>query len=212
MLRSRNQNRKLVRADYMAKAKWYVYELVDPRYGEAFYVGKGCGDRIAAHEKEAKSKPMVCTEKLLKIRDIWDSGFEVERRHVAFFWDEQSAYDYEAERVAEYGLDALTNIIPGGGGVRGAYIAREAPVVEWTPEDYATAIVKNKVALSWFCFWLREKRIEVTGHKIYVAIVRTLMCTLFPKFWAKIKQSKDAIEILRPHLADNNIEMVYGGA
>lgn len=193
-------------------AKWYVYELVDPRDGEAFYVGKGCRNRIFAHEKEAKNLSTVCTEKLLRIRDIWAAGLEVERRHVAFFWDERHAYDYEAERVASYGLEALTNIMPGGGGLRGSFIERPVQVVEWKPEDYATAIVKNKVALSWFCFWLRNKRVEVTGHKIYVAIVRTLMCTLFPKFWAKIKESKEAIDILRPHLAKNDIEVVYGGA
>jgi hypothetical protein len=33
--------------------KYYVYELVDPRTSRVFYVGKGRGKRMHAHEREA---------------------------------------------------------------------------------------------------------------------------------------------------------------
>ena len=31
------------------KLKHYVYRLVDPRNGQTFYVGEGCGNRVFAH-------------------------------------------------------------------------------------------------------------------------------------------------------------------
>ena len=31
------------------KLNHYVYRLVDPRNGQTFYVGEGCGDRVFAH-------------------------------------------------------------------------------------------------------------------------------------------------------------------
>lgn len=57
-----------------AQSRWYVYELVDPRDQAVFYVGKGAGKRVDAHEAEAASKPQVCSRKLNRIRDIWESG------------------------------------------------------------------------------------------------------------------------------------------
>ena len=35
--------------------KYYVYRLIDPRTGQTFYVGKGHGDRVFDHIKEAES-------------------------------------------------------------------------------------------------------------------------------------------------------------
>lgn len=96
------------------QSRWYVYELVDPRSDAVFYVGKGTGARIDAHEAEAIKKPGVCSKKLNKIRDISAAGFAVGKRKVAFFWDEQAAYDHETDVIAEYGLHALTNVLPGG--------------------------------------------------------------------------------------------------
>ena len=97
-----------------AKSRWYVYELIDPRDQAVFYVGKGTGKRVDAHEAEAASQSQVCSRKLNRIRDIWQSGASVQKRKVAFFWDEQAAYDHETEVIAGYGLAALTNVLPGG--------------------------------------------------------------------------------------------------
>ena len=35
----------------MSDWKYYVYELIDPRNGEVFYVGKGSGKRAYKHER-----------------------------------------------------------------------------------------------------------------------------------------------------------------
>ena len=34
---------------------FYTYELIDPRDGTVFYIGKGNGSRRYAHEKEART-------------------------------------------------------------------------------------------------------------------------------------------------------------
>lgn len=65
--------------------RWYIYELADPTTGLAFYVGKGSGDRIAAHERDALRSKDVCSRKLNKINELWSGGLKVERRFVAFF-------------------------------------------------------------------------------------------------------------------------------
>jgi hypothetical protein len=50
---------------------WYVYDLIDPRSMSVFYVGKGKGNRIEAHEKDAAKPDAACSKKINKIKDIW---------------------------------------------------------------------------------------------------------------------------------------------
>ncbi len=85
---------------------YYVYELVDGRDGAVFYVGKGRGKRIEAHEAQARKGEG--SDKCDRIREIWAAGSKVIRQEIAYFADEQAAYDFEALRIAEY--DSLTNV------------------------------------------------------------------------------------------------------
>lgn len=93
--------------------KFYVYELADPRCGSVFYVGKGQRNRINAHEIEARNGRQ--SRKCERIREIERFGLHVVKRKVSFFADEQEAYDAEAELVQSYGVETLTNMMPGGG-------------------------------------------------------------------------------------------------
>lgn len=95
---------------------WYVYNLVDPRSGEIFYIGKGCNDRVDSHEREAKGKSTHA--KCDVIRAIWAEGLQVQKVKVCSFKDEQAAYDFEAAEIARIGLHNLTNIQEGGGSPR----------------------------------------------------------------------------------------------
>lgn len=94
--------------------KFFVYDLIDPRTNKTFYVGKGQGDRPYQHEREALKGRQ--SRKCDLIRDILDSGNKVKVSIVQRFELEEDAYEYEAERIAEFGLPALTNVLPRGGG------------------------------------------------------------------------------------------------
>jgi len=198
----------------MRNARWYVYELIDPRDGLAFYVGKGCGNRIHAHEREAQKDVGVCSEKINKIKDIWAAGLEVERRFIAFFWDEQAAYDFEDSRVAEYGLEALTNIVPGGGAPRGAFIRREPVAKPWGAMDAVAQLVSSKSgnALYWFAFWLKTggKNHGLTGNKFALAVLEGGFKSLFPSAWELIRSSREALDKIAPHLREHGVELRYG--
>ena len=95
---------------------FYVYELIDPRDNQPFYVGKGKGNRIDAHEKEAHSG--VVGLKCDYIREIWEAEGEVIKKKVKTFSNEDKAYKFEAEHIESVGIDNLTNIVPGGWGGR----------------------------------------------------------------------------------------------
>lgn len=199
---------------------WYVYELADPRTGEAFYVGKGCRNRISQHEKDARNPKTVCSEKINKIKEIWDAGFEVEKRHVAFFRREQDAYAYEAERVGFYGLDALTNIVPGGGGCRGYVISRpkpEKPMRPWTALVAAETFVKSDRMMDCLAVWLKavhhRRAIDVymTSKLVERAVVYFFQ-KMLPSIWELIKTDREAVEMCRPGLSARGVEVVYGSA
>ncbi|MBA1156918.1 GIY-YIG nuclease family protein [Microvirga mediterraneensis] len=94
---------------------FYVYQLVDPRSGLPFYVGKGQGRRAWDHQRAVKTgKSGGNTRKVAKIQEILKSGQDVEVRIVAVYDTEVEALDHEFRLV-----DAdptLTNVMPGGCG------------------------------------------------------------------------------------------------
>lgn len=98
---------------------FYVYQLVDPRNGKPFYVGKGQRDRAWQHEKAVRaSKPSGGQRKNDLIEEIIKFRHCVEVVIVAEYDDEVDALDHEFRLV-----DAdptLTNVFPGGGGFTGA--------------------------------------------------------------------------------------------
>lgn len=86
---------------------WYVYKLIDPRDNQTFYIGKGSGNRIDAHEIQARRG--VCSDKCSTIRDIESAGCSVLKEKVKFFSNEQEAYDFEYSLIAD-NFETLTNI------------------------------------------------------------------------------------------------------
>lgn len=106
---------------------YYVYELRDPRSGAVFYIGKGKGNRIHAHEKEAERG--VESPKCNVIRDIWAAGLQVEKNVIARFVDEVEAYAAEKAIIDDIGLHNLANIAPGGIWRPRERVGRRAP---WT--------------------------------------------------------------------------------
>ncbi len=88
--------------------KWYVYELSDMS-GKVFYVGKGSGNRLNHHERDARRG--VCSKKCNKIRSL---NYEIIAKKIEFFDNEEDSYQYEIDRIAFHGLKNLTNLTSGG--------------------------------------------------------------------------------------------------
>lgn len=100
--------------------RFFVYELIDPRCGSVFYVGKGQKGRPWDHAREALRGKR--SRKCDRIRAILAEGLDVKVNIVRRFHDEESAYAFEIAHIAEIGLDNLTNVAPGG---RGGPISNE---------------------------------------------------------------------------------------
>ena len=92
--------------------QYYVYQLIDPRNSKPFYVGKGKGERMYAHEREAEGKSQH--PKCRVIREIKELGYVIEYKILKRFEDEAEAYLYEAQVILDIGLENLTNLMHGG--------------------------------------------------------------------------------------------------
>ncbi len=94
------------------KLKTYVYRLIDPRNGETFYVGKGKANRVFAHV-HAEIDSDDPGDKLRRIHEIRNSGFEVAHVIHRHGLDDRTAFEVEAALIDAY--PGLTNIVSGSG-------------------------------------------------------------------------------------------------
>jgi hypothetical protein len=94
----------------------YVYELIDPRNGIVFYVGKGKNNRYLKHLYEAK-RTTIQTKRLNKIRSILKSGYSSYNHKIIFSsYDETLVFQKEIEIISKYGIENLCNLTEGGTG------------------------------------------------------------------------------------------------
>jgi len=113
---SMNKETNRISPEVEMKLATYVYRLIDPRNGETFYVGKGKGNRVFAHARAENSLDGdEIDNKLKRIREIRNSGFEVAHVIHRHGMDEETAFEVEAALIDAY--PGLTNTI---GGSRGA--------------------------------------------------------------------------------------------
>ncbi len=77
---------------------YYVYCLLDPRDKKIFYIGKGNGNRVFQHAKAALTED---TEnlKLDTIRNILDSGYNIEHYIIRHNLTEETAYTVESTLI-----------------------------------------------------------------------------------------------------------------
>lgn len=99
-----------------AVLRHYVYALRDPRDGKVFYVGKGIGDRINAHAREASDDLETHNAKLNKIRDIEATGSDVDLVFLrSGIQDASDAFMVEQSVIDAFAADGhqLTNLVRG---------------------------------------------------------------------------------------------------
>ncbi len=81
------------------KLGWYVYALRNPVDGRVFYIGKGVGNRVFQHAKDAKAAPdeSELSQKLGLIKSIHSAGREVDAHLIRYqLKTEKEAYEVEA--------------------------------------------------------------------------------------------------------------------
>lgn len=94
--------------------RFYVYALCRPgNPPQPFYIGKGSGDRMYRHDREARGD-CKC-HKCNTIRKLWREGLEVVHVVLLETDDEQEAYQAERNLIARL-RPMLTNVADGGEG------------------------------------------------------------------------------------------------
>jgi hypothetical protein len=100
--------------EVIEKLGFYVYRLIDPRNGETFYVGKGKGNRVFDHLREAlriDGDEDAEDQKLSRIRDIHNADLEVGHVIHRHGLTDENAQIVEAALMDAYA--GLHNIAPG---------------------------------------------------------------------------------------------------
>jgi len=95
---------------------YYVYRLEDPETKRTFYVGKGTGNRVFNHAKNAlgtSDNDGILDLKTEEIRRIIDSGRQVSHIIHRHGMSEDVAYEVEAALIDSF--DSLTNKVGGHG-------------------------------------------------------------------------------------------------
>jgi hypothetical protein len=86
---------------------FYTYTLTNSLTSSVFYVGKGRGDRIQAHERNARKgvQSPVCDT----IRQIWNDGGSIITSKVCENMSNGEAFLLEDRLIRKYGIANLTN-------------------------------------------------------------------------------------------------------
>lgn len=111
---------------------YYVYALIDPRDNQIFYIGKGKGRRIKAHNREKSHKVNNIT-KFLKIEEIKRKGLKIKEQVLFTGLSENDAFKLEHIIIYKIGRQAfgegpLTNFVPGGTWKKGDSLFYESPI------------------------------------------------------------------------------------
>lgn len=113
---------------------FYVYALRDPRDGNVFYVGKGVGDRINAHAREAGKDAASERAKLRRIHEIEADGATLDLLFLRTGLDEASAFIVEQAVIDAFAADGhpLTNLVRGHESGERGLASLDAVIAQYT--------------------------------------------------------------------------------
>ena len=147
---------------------YYVYTLSYPEEmgGAVFYVGKGSGNRIFAHESFVRfddKKRSGNHHKDVVIKRILDAGLEVRKEIVASFDLEIDAFAYEWFLInTVYGLRNLTNMTTGGIG----HAVEDSPRLLGVPDEMITDDVAHYLNVHRKTVINLVERGELRGYRV----------------------------------------------
>jgi hypothetical protein len=137
----------------------YVYLLIDSRDGQVFYVGKGVGGRCFDHDAADDGE-----RKALRMAEIKAAGLETRidiiRHGMA---TKEEAYQVEAAVIDAYGLENLTNKVPGHGAEKFGRASLADLAVRYMPEE---AVIRDRVIFVKLADTFRK---DITDHELYEA-------------------------------------------
>lgn len=129
----------LAKGKSIDERRFYVYTLTDPRNGEVFYVGKGCGVRMLQHEKDCRAGRVQNGRKHKRIADIIAAGTSVLAEKIKIDLTEGQALDAEKELIRSIGIRKLTNVFAGQDSI-------ESQLIEVTKIRYAQCMQTIELA------------------------------------------------------------------
>lgn len=204
------------------KLKYYVYLLKDPRSGEIFYVGKGKGNRINNHSLEALIFGEDKSEKIKRIRQITDTGRELQLVVLRHGLTEKEAFEIEASAIDLLGKN-LTNIMSGHHSDERGIMSLKDVELKYQAEP---AVFKHNVLLvkvnkkftyditanelynitrsAWHVSKESVAKVEVVCA-VYRGIIREVYT---PQSWHKHPTRKGRREFIG-HIAENSIRKLY---
>lgn len=131
------------------KLGYYVYFLIHPKTNKILYVGKGIGNRVFMHLKEAVDSPNS-NDKLEAIRAITKKGLKVKHLIHRHGLTEKEAIEVESALIDFIGLENLLNRVLGyKADERGQMTVDEiiiqynAPKIEITEPSILLVVNKN---------------------------------------------------------------------
>jgi hypothetical protein len=87
--------------------EFYVYLIIDPRTDKVIYVGKGKGNRMYEHKKDAVNKRHLNKHLQYKILKILEEGLSIKYDKIFVTENEEEAFRKEIETIHYFGIDNL---------------------------------------------------------------------------------------------------------